>query len=155
MVGISHYDTALTGYQWNNINGAEDVNLLNPILKKQGFAITSLLDEQATFDNITTQLFQFLDKTKKGDIVYLHFSSHGQPVEDLNGDEEDGTDEDMLEGKPDATNENPEDVHTRGKAAGRLLLVAYFPAEGPQGETGNLEDLQTEGYANNGGDENA
>ena len=66
------------------------------------------------------------------------------------GDEEDGTDEDMLEGKPDATNENPEDVHTRGKAAGRLLLIAYFPAEGPQGETGNLEDLQTEGYANNG-----
>lgn len=93
MVGISHYDTALTGFQWNNINGTEDVNLLTPILKKQGFAITSLLDEQATFDNITTQLSQFADKTKKGDIVYLHFSAHGQPVEDLNGDEEDGWDE--------------------------------------------------------------
>ena len=37
MVGTSHYDTALTGYQWNNINGTEDVNLLAPILKKQGF----------------------------------------------------------------------------------------------------------------------
>ena len=36
LVGISHYDTALTGYQWNNINGVEDVNLLTPILKKQG-----------------------------------------------------------------------------------------------------------------------
>ena len=96
MVGISHYDTALTGYQWNNINGTEDVNLLTPILKKQGFAITSLLDEQATFDNITTQLSQFLDKTKKGDIVYLHFSAHGQPVEDLNGDEEDGWDEAII-----------------------------------------------------------
>ena len=96
MVGISHYDTALTGYQWNNINGTEDVNLLTPILKKQGFAITSLLDEQATFDNITTQLSQFADKTKKGDIVYLHFSAHGQPVEDLNGDEEDGWDEAVI-----------------------------------------------------------
>ena len=96
MVGISHYDTALTGYQWNNINGTEDVNLLTPILKKQGFAITSLLDEQATFDNITNQLSQFADKTKKGDIVYLHFSSHGQPVEDLNGDEEDGWDEAII-----------------------------------------------------------
>ena len=96
MVGISHYDTALTGYQWNNINGTEDVNLLTPILKKQGFAITSLLDEQATFDNITTQLSQFADKTKKGDIVYLHFSAHGQPVEDLNGDEEDGWDEAII-----------------------------------------------------------
>ena len=96
MVGISHYDTALTGYQWNNINGTEDVTLLTPILKKQGFAITSLLDEQATFDNITNQLSQFADKTKEGDIVYLHFSSHGQPVEDLNGDEEDGWDEAII-----------------------------------------------------------
>ena len=32
LVGISHYDTALTGYQWNNINGVEDINLLNPTL---------------------------------------------------------------------------------------------------------------------------
>lgn len=93
LVGISHYDTALTGYQWNNINGVEDVNLLSPPLKKQGFVLTTLLDEQATFDNITRQLSLFVDKTKKGDIVYLHFSTHGQPVEDLNGDEEDGWDE--------------------------------------------------------------
>ena len=93
LVGISHYDTALTGYQWNNINGVEDVNLLTPILKKQGFTSTSLVDEQATFDNITRQLSLFVDKTKKGDIVYLHFSTHGQPIEDLNGDEEDGWDE--------------------------------------------------------------
>jgi len=93
MVGISHYDTALTGYQWNNINGVEDVNLLSPILKKQGFTLTTLLDEQATYDNITNQLSRFAEKTKKGDIVYLHFSAHGQPVEDMNGDEEDGWDE--------------------------------------------------------------
>lgn len=93
LVGISHYDTALTGYQWNNINGVEDVNLLTPVLKKQGFVITSLLNEQATFDNITNRLTLFTEKTKKGDIVYLHFSTHGQPVEDLNGDEEDGWDE--------------------------------------------------------------
>ena len=93
MVGISQYDTALTGYQWNNINGVEDINLLSPILKKQGFYLTTLLDEQATYQNITNQLSTFTNHTKKGDIVYLHFSAHGQPVEDLNGDEEDGWDE--------------------------------------------------------------
>ena len=93
LVGISHYDTALTGYQWNNINGVEDINLLSPILKKQGFQTTSFLDEQATYDNITRQLSAFIKATKKGDIVYLHFSTHGQPVEDLNGDEDDGWDE--------------------------------------------------------------
>lgn len=93
MVGISNYDTALTGYQWNNINGVEDVNLISPILKKQGFNLLTLLDEQATFDNITRQLSAFVSKTKKGDVVYLHFSTHGQPVEDQNGDEKDGWDE--------------------------------------------------------------
>ena len=93
LVGISHYDTALTGYQWNNINGVEDIKLLKPLLEQQGFSATALLDEQATFGNITSQLSQFTDKTKKGDIVYLHFSTHGQPVEDLDGDEEDGWDE--------------------------------------------------------------
>ena len=96
LVGISHYDTALTGYQWNNINGVDDINLLCPVLQEQGFIATVLLDEQATFDNIVSQITKFTDKTKKGDIVYLHFSAHGQPVEDLNGDEEDGWDESIV-----------------------------------------------------------
>ena len=96
MIGISHYDTALTGYPWNNINGVADINLLNPILKKQGFSITTLLDEQATFDKIISQITLFANNTKKGDIVYLHFSTHGQPVEDLNGDEDDGWDESIV-----------------------------------------------------------
>lgn len=96
MVGISHYDTALTGYQWNNINGTNDVQLLSPILKKQGFYLSTLLDDQATYQNIISQLSAFTKQTKKGDIVYLHFSTHGQPVEDLNGDEEDGWDEAII-----------------------------------------------------------
>lgn len=93
LIGISHYDTALTGYQWNDINGVEDVNLINPILKKQGFSSTTLLDKQATYDNIIRQLTLLTNNTRKGDLVYLHFSTHGQPVEDINGDEADGWDE--------------------------------------------------------------
>lgn len=96
MVGISHYDTALTGYLWNNINGVEDVLLLSPILKKQGFDLLSLLDDQATFDNICREFAQFISKTKRGDIIYVHFSTHGQPVEDMNGDEADGWDESIV-----------------------------------------------------------
>ena len=60
MVGISHYDTALTGYQWNNINGVEDIKLLEPILKKQGFNLLSVLDKEATYNNITSQLSRFI-----------------------------------------------------------------------------------------------
>lgn len=96
LVGISHYDTSLTGYQWNNINGVEDINLLVPVLNSQSFSITSLLDNDATYDNIVNKLSLFTNKTRKGDIVYLHFSAHGQPVEDVNGDEEDGWDEAII-----------------------------------------------------------
>lgn len=93
MVGVSHYDTALTGYQWNNINGTNDISLLSPILQKQGFQTTSLTDVAATYETITKQLQQFIQKSKAGDIIYLHFSTHGQPVEDISGDETDGWDE--------------------------------------------------------------
>ena len=96
MVGASHYDTELTGYQWNNINGVEDVLLLSSFLQKQGFNLTMILDEKATYDNIVQQLTHFISKTKKGDVVYIHFSTHGQPVEDKNGDEADGWDESIV-----------------------------------------------------------
>lgn len=93
LVGISHYDTAQTGYDWNNINGVNDIELLSPILLSQGFQIVRLLDEEATYKAITKQLSLFVKKSKAGDIVYLHFSTHGQPVEDISGDETDGWDE--------------------------------------------------------------
>lgn len=96
MVGISHYDTSLTGYQWNNINGTEDIKLLYPIMQNQGFDITILLDEDATYEGITNKLNLFINKCTKGDIVYIHFSTHGQPVEDISGDEEDGWDEAII-----------------------------------------------------------
>ena len=99
MVGISNYRT--NGYkEWNNIHGAEDVALLTPELKKKGFEIQSLTNKNATYQGILTALSGFIKKSKKGDIIYLHFSCHGQPVEDgLNGlakDEKDGWDESLV-----------------------------------------------------------
>lgn len=96
MVGISNYHT--NGYKiWNNIHGAEDVALLKPELEKKGFKVQTLINEQATYQGILNTLNSFIATSKKGDIVYLHFSCHGQPVEDgLNGlakDEKDGWDE--------------------------------------------------------------
>ena len=96
MVGISNYHT--NGYKvWNNIHGAEDVALLKPELEKKGFKVQTLINEQATYQGILNALNPFIATSKKGDVVYLHFSCHGQPVEDgLNGlakDEKDGWDE--------------------------------------------------------------
>ena len=96
MIGISNYHT--NGYKvWSNIHGAEDVALLKPELEKKGFKVQALINEQATYQGILNALNSFITTSKKGDVVYLHFSCHGQPVEDgLNGlakDEKDGWDE--------------------------------------------------------------
>ena len=97
MVGISKYHT--NGYKvWNNIHGAEDVALLKPELEKKGFKVKALTNEHATYQGILNALNSFITTSKKGDVIYLHFSCHGQPVEDglLKGypkDEKDGYDE--------------------------------------------------------------
>lgn len=92
LVGISRYKT-----EWKNIHGSEDVELLTPVLKDQGFKVTALTNEQATRDGIINGLNAFIKTIKKGDVIYIHFSTHGQPVEDgMNGykpDEKDGWDE--------------------------------------------------------------
>ena len=99
MVGISKYHT--NGYKvWNNIHGAEDVVLLKPELEKKGFKVKALTNEHATYQGILNALNSFITASKKGDVVYLHFSCHGQPVEDgLNGmakEEKDGWDEALV-----------------------------------------------------------
>ena len=81
LVGISTYGDN-TG--WKNIHGANDVDLMKSVLN--GFSIRELKNANATYDNIT----------KEGDIVYIHFSGHGQPFEDINGDEQDGWDESFV-----------------------------------------------------------
>lgn len=100
LVGISKYRTN-GRTAWGNIHGKEDVDSLTPALIKKGFAVTTLVNEQATYQGITGSLKKFISETKKGDIVFIHFSCHGQPVEDglLKGypkDEKDGYDESIV-----------------------------------------------------------
>ena len=97
LVGISKY-RANGRTAWGNIHGKEDVDSLAPALIKKGFAVTTLVNEQATYQGITNSLKRLIIETEKGDIVFIHFSCHGQPVEDglLKGypkDEKDGYDE--------------------------------------------------------------
>lgn len=98
LVGISDYQSNNGDVKncWDNLHGANDVALLSPTLKKHGFEIASLINTQATAGNIRKQLSDFVSSCKNGDIVYLHFSCHGQPVEDLDGDESDGWDEAII-----------------------------------------------------------
>ena len=92
LVGISRYKM-----DWPTIHGSEDVELLKPELINQKFEVTTLINAQATRDGIINGLNAFIKTIKKGDVIYIHFSTHGQPVEDgMNGykpDEKDGWDE--------------------------------------------------------------
>jgi len=82
LVGISRYKM-----DWPTIHGSEDVELLKPELINQKFEVTTLTNAQATRDGIINGLNAFIKTIKKGDVIYIHFSAHGQPVEDYNGDE--------------------------------------------------------------------
>ena len=97
MVGISDYGNVNDDpEEWSNISGANDVRLLAPKFESKGFEVDTLVDQSATYQNIVDGFGKLIDKCNKGDLVYVHFSCHGQPFEDLDGDEEDGWDEALI-----------------------------------------------------------
>lgn len=85
LVGIGRYQP---GTGWSEIHGDADVDLLLPILTKNGYNDTiTLKNSKATKSAIVNALKSLATRCKAGDKVYFHFSGHGQPVADINGDE--------------------------------------------------------------------
>lgn len=79
---------------WAKINGDKDVPYVKAMLSKAGYdEITSLVNFQATKIGIVNAFHSLAARCCEGDVVYVHFSGHGQQVTDLDGDEEDGLDE--------------------------------------------------------------
>lgn len=104
LVGISEYPAvAATDASWSAIHGANDVKLISPTLKGQGFAVTELTGKAATATAVRRSLATLAKTATKGDLVYIQFSGHGQPFEDKSGDEADGWDEAII----------PYDAHSR------------------------------------------
>ena len=116
LVGISDYQCINKYGGWNNIHGKNDIDMLNTTLKKCGFSVSCLYNREATKAGISKALNLLASQCKVGDIVYLHFSTHGQPFEDDNGDEDDGWDESIV--PVDAPIE-----YTKGKYEGENHLI--------------------------------
>lgn len=93
IVAISQYPEHS---EWWNINAHNDISVLIPQVEGQNFEITLLQNEQATKSNIMKGFSIFTDQLKKDDVVYIHFSCHGQQMEDDDGDEPDGWDEALI-----------------------------------------------------------
>lgn len=93
LIGIGEYKE---GTNWTEINGDSDVELLRPLLEKQGFIVHSLTNDKATKKEIVKALDKLIDDCEAGDKVYFHFSGHGQPIEDINEDETTPFDQTMV-----------------------------------------------------------
>lgn len=76
--------------RWGKINGDRDVPLIVGMLEANGFDdIRTLVNSKATKNGIVKSIKSLGRRCRPGDIVYIHFSGHGQRVTDLNGDETD------------------------------------------------------------------
>jgi hypothetical protein len=96
VVAISEYPKHS---DWNPIHADNDLKILIPALEKQGFMkknIMILQNEQATKNDIVNAFNLLSEKSGQNDSVFIHFSCHGQQMEDDNGDEPDGLDESLI-----------------------------------------------------------
>lgn len=79
---------------WPDLNSSNDVPLIEKALRKQNFTdFIVLRDEKAVKKNILAALDTLINHSQKGDIVVIHFSSHGQQINDNDNDELDAYDE--------------------------------------------------------------
>ena len=79
---------------WPKINGDKDMAYVQEMLNNSGFtSIVKLVNEKATKANIVGEFNKLAKSCKTGDIVYVHYSGHGQQMMDVHNDETDGLDE--------------------------------------------------------------
>lgn len=88
VITIADYPNDLSkNLNWSDLSSDNDRNLVLQQLHSQEFYqnnIISLHDEQATAQKIREAFKQLINDCQPGDIVYVHYSGHGQQVTDLN-----------------------------------------------------------------------
>ena len=93
IIAISEYPES-SG--WKSINCYADVKYLKKALNVSGFDeenIQLVQDSVATKSGIKSAIIQLTESANKNDIIFIHFSGHGQQILDDNGDESDEYDE--------------------------------------------------------------
>lgn len=84
VIGLGQYEDT----SWAKINGDNDVKYVVKMLEQCGYTdIKTLKNQEASKDEIVKAFDNLSQRCKLGDIVYIHYSGHGQLMTDLNGDE--------------------------------------------------------------------
>lgn len=108
IIAIGEYEW---GTGWPYLSSENDISLIKNALLSQNFSeneIDIIRDEAATKEGILAALMNLYNKAKPGDIIVVHYSGHGQQVEDFSGDEADGLDEALVPYNAKATySDNP------------------------------------------------
>lgn len=136
LVGIDKYarGNKEPNYDWWNLNTTYDIAVLKEVLiRKFQFDEKDILvlntNDRTSHKAIIDAFRNFLIKsTVKGDIVFFHYSGHGQQIPDDNDDEIDGYDESLV--SSDYVSQKDGSKNIRDDEIGELLdeLKAKEPA---------------------------
>ncbi|MDR1723973.1 MAG: caspase family protein [Tannerella sp.] len=114
---------------WQTIYANNDASLLESTLKTHGFKsgnIVILRDSLATKRQIVNEITALQQKVKSDDFVIIHFSCHGQLMEDFNGDEPDGLDEALILYDAKMNNIIYNAVNNMGRPCSEILFSFYY-----------------------------
>lgn len=103
IIAIGDYPEMVTG--WKKISSANDVGIIKETLLKHGFKqenIKDIQDQEADYEGIQNAFESLIENpnVKKGDIVFIHISAHGQPIYDKK--DRDGKGYDEIDGYDEA-----------------------------------------------------
>lgn len=124
-IGINNYP----GTHMDLQGCVNDANDWAATLQGRGFAVTKLLDNQATKAAMVSSMSGLIQSAAKGDSLVITYSGHGTYQPDTNGDEADGLDEalcpyDLQTGGAALIDDEIKTLFDQRKAGVRIVLIA-------------------------------
>ena len=74
--------------EWANLNAENDLQYVQKLLSFCRYTdVSTISGREATKQGILDEFASLTSRCRKGDIIYIHFSGHGQRMTDINSDE--------------------------------------------------------------------
>jgi hypothetical protein len=140
--------------RWPDISSGNDVALIRGALLQQGFPnenIRVVMDQQASKQLLVKEFENLAGQVQPGDVVVIHYSGHGQQIQDDNQDELDGWDEAIIpwDAQIRMTDKYHGENHLRDDEI-KVLTDQIRENLGPQGNLLLILDACHSGTANRG-----